>query len=206
MQFPVINLMELNVNKTKNKFSLLIVLLSLAAVNCVSLPAPAAPVDVQAYKGKPQAEREKKYQENLIDSAGSGYKINGAQLTAQQIHPLFSAGYVSEPTRSLFNSHSRWETTGTIFGAVGGGFLGWMIGLQLNSGLSKSTKDSLGPGYFWGIGGYSDAKDCLVHMRCDSTCRRMRSGMCPVFTGRSFESTPTSGRNGQLLAVPRVRK
>lgn len=151
----MINLMELNVNKTKNKFSLLIVLLSLAAVNCVSLPAPAAPVDVQAYKGKPQAEREKKYQESLIDSAGSGYKINGAQLTAQQIHPLFSAGYVSEPTRSLFNSHSRWETTGTIFGAVGGGFLGWMIGLQLNSGLSKRTKDSLGPGYFWGIGGGS---------------------------------------------------
>ncbi len=132
-----------------------IALAAMSVANCVSLPVPASPVDVQAYKGKPQAEREKKYQENLIDSAGRGYKINAVQVTPLQIDPLFSAGYASEPTRSLYSSHSRWQTGSTIFSTIGGGFLGWMIGLQLNGNITKSTRESLGPAYFWGIGGGS---------------------------------------------------
>lgn len=138
---------------SKLRYYFLSVAIATTFVNCVSLPLPAAPVDVQAYKGKPEPERTKKYEENRIDTAGG--KINGVPVTAEQIEPLFQASYTSENTRSLKASHNRWQAASTIFSATGGGFLGWMIGLQLNGGVQKSTRESLGPSYFWAIGGGS---------------------------------------------------
>jgi len=120
---------------------------------------PTAPVDVEAYKGKPQAEREKKYQENQIDSAGRGYRINGVQVNNMQMSPLFSSAYTSENTRKLYSSSSNWGTAGGIFTGAGAGVLGWMVGLQLSpsssgsSSSGKSIKDQLGPSYLWGVGG-----------------------------------------------------
>jgi hypothetical protein len=131
--------------------------LSIFVANCVSLPIPATPVDVEAYKGKQQADREKKYRENLIDSEGRGYKVNGVALTEMQMTPLFSASYTSENTRKIYSSASNWGTAGGIFTGVGSGVLGWMIGLQLSpsssSSSGKSIKDQLGPSYLWGVGG-----------------------------------------------------
>lgn len=87
-------------------------------------------VDTAALKAKSQAERAQAFKENEIVPGGmfTPYKVGENNLPGDALSPLFDAPYASAQTKSIYSSGETWNTFAIIFGAVGGGMIGWNIG------------------------------------------------------------------------------
>jgi len=103
-------------------------ILSLSFIaHCATAPKV---VDTAALKAKSQAERAQAFKDNEIVPGGvfTPYKIGANTLAGEALSPLFDAPYVSAHTKSIYSSGETWNTFAIIFGAAGGGMIGWNIG------------------------------------------------------------------------------
>jgi len=123
--------------------------------HCVSAPKT---VDVEAAKAKSQAEREMIFKANEIIPGGyfTPYKVGGNGHSPDQLSPLFDAQYASAEAKSAYGSGNTFTIVSLVFGAAGGGLIGWNIGTasrggDANSGLYIAGGASIVVGIIFGV-------------------------------------------------------
>jgi hypothetical protein len=101
------------------------------------------------------AEREKLYADSTVavdkkpPSPHTPYKVGDKYYSRNGIEPIFSMPYTSEKTKSFRGKASTWQTLGDITGVIGGGALGWNVGVLFGTG----SKSAFYYPWLWGVAG-----------------------------------------------------
>jgi hypothetical protein len=131
---------------------------------CATAPKP---VDTFAMRNKPPYERGQIYSQNAILPGGffTPFKIGDTGYNAEELSPLFDAPYTGPQAKDTYATANTWNLCASVFGAIGGGLLGWNAGTALGGGKAENGLwigggVSLGVAITFGIiasGKYADA-------------------------------------------------
>lgn len=138
----------------KKKILLTLASLSFTALSqCASQTAYVQPVSVNPKASV--AEREKLYADNTVNKVEKPpktlepFKVGEKYYGLEGIEPIFSTPYTSDKTKGFRSKAATWNTFAGIFGAIGGGALGWNTGVLIGSG----SKSAFYYPWLWGVAG-----------------------------------------------------